>query len=315
MRNENGGEAIMKDTFNITGMTCASCAKAVERGVRKVEGIQSANVNLATEKLFVEYDEGKADLEKIKDAVKKAGYGAEEEKDKSIREIMLPISGMTCASCSNAVQRAIGKLDGIQEVNVNFATEKAKVVYDSSKTRISEIKDAVSKAGYKALEIESGEQVDSERERREKEVKTLWRKFIVSVIFAIPLLYIAMGHMMGLPIPEIITPHMHPLNFGLIQLLLAAPIIAAGYRFYTIGFSKLFRREPNMDSLIAIGTSAAILYGIYAILQILNGNTEYAKDLYFESAGVIIALILLGKYLESVTKGKTSEAIKKLAGI
>ena len=166
----------MKNTFRITGMTCASCAKAIERSVGKVEGILSANVNLATEKLFVEFDESKTDPETIRDAVKKAGYGAKEETEESIREILLPISGMTCASCVNAVQKAIGKLDGIREVNGNLATEKARVVYDPSKVRISEIKDAVSRAGYQALEIETKDQEDQERERRERDVKILWRK-------------------------------------------------------------------------------------------------------------------------------------------
>lgn len=306
---------MVKETLGVTGMTCASCAKAIERGVGKVEGITSANVNIATEKLVVEFDEAKANLQKIKDAVKKAGYGVQENVDENIREVLLPISGMTCASCAKAIEKSIGKLAGINEVNVNFATEKAKVTYDSSKTRISEIKDAVVKAGYKALEIETGDQVDHERERREKEVKTLWHKFLISTIFTIPLLYIAMGHMLGFPMPEIIMPEMNPLNFGMIQLILVIPSIIAGYRFYTVGFSRLIKREPNMDSLIAVGTSAAILYGIYAVIQIANGNTEYSKDLYFETAGVIISLILLGKYLESVTKGKTSEAIKKLMGL
>lgn len=304
-----------KEILSVTGMTCASCAKAIERGVSKVEGIHSANVNFATEKLNVEFDESKADVQKIKEAVKKAGYSVVEDKNESVREIIIPISGMTCASCANAIEKAIKKLPGIEEASVNFATEKAKVVYDSTKTRISEIKDAISKAGYKALEIEAGEQTDHERERREKEMKTLWKKFIVAVIFTVPLLYIAMGHLFGAPLPEFIMPDKNPLNFGLIQLILAIPIITAGYRFYTVGFSRLFRREPNMDSLIAMGTSAAFVYGVYAIFQVALGNTEYAKDLYFETAGVIITLILLGKYLEAVTKGKTSEAIKKLMGL
>jgi len=304
-----------KEVLNITGMTCASCAKAIEKGVGKVAGVNVANVNFATEKLTVELDESKADIEKVKEAVKEAGYNAQESKDESIREVILPISGMTCASCAKTIEKAIGKLPGINEVSVNFATEKAKVVYDSSKTRISEIKDAVSKAGYKALEIEAREQVDHERERRDKEMKSLWKRFLVASIFTIPLLYIAMGHMLKLPLPEFIMPEMYPINFGLIQLILAIPVVISGYRFYTVGFSRLIRREPNMDSLIAMGTSAAFLYGIYAIVQIINGNIEYANDLYFETAGVIIALILLGKYLEAVTKGKTSEAIKKLMGL
>ncbi len=156
---------------------------------------------------------------------------------------------------------------------------------------------------------------DEDKEKREKEIKTLFKKFIVSAIFTIPLFYIAMGHMIGFPLPNIIDPMYNPLNFALVQIILTVPVVIAGYKFYTVGFRSLFKGSPNMDSLIAVGTSAAIIYGVYAIYQIINGNIEYAKDLYFETAGVIITLILLGKYLESVSKGKTSEAIKKLVGM
>ncbi|MFY9175720.1 MAG: heavy metal translocating P-type ATPase [Peptococcia bacterium] len=302
-------------TLTVTGMTCASCAKAVERKVSKVDGVHFANVNLATETLNVEFDENKIDIQQVKEAVEKAGYGVQDEIADTIREVTIPISGMTCASCAKAVERSINKLPGIREVSVNYATERAKVVYDSSSTRISQLKDAITKAGYEALEIETGKRVDLERDRREKEMKSLWTRFLIAIIFAIPLFYIAMGHMLGLPIPEFIRPELYPLNFALGQLILVIPIIIAGYRFYTVGFSRLFHLEPNMDSLIAVGTSAAILYGLYAIFQIVQGKAEYAMELYFESAGVIIALILLGKYLEAVSKGKTSEAIKKLMGL
>jgi len=307
--------AVKKETLTVTGMTCAACARAVERNVGKLEGVISANVNLATEKLNVEFDETKVDVQRIKDAVIRAGYGVQQQNTETLREIIIPISGMTCAACVRAVERAIKKLPGIKDVNVNLATEKAKVVYDTSSTRISAIKDAISKAGYKALEIEAEKQTDQERERRKKETRTLRIKFLFSLIFTIPLFYISMGHMMGFPLPEFLMPEMHPVNFAIIQLVLTIPVIIAGHRFYTVGFSRLVRREPNMDSLIAIGTSAAFIYGIYAIIQILNGNTNYAMNLYFESAGVIITLILLGKYLENLAKGKTSEAIKKLMGL
>jgi len=303
-----------KKTIVITGMTCASCAHAVERSVGKIEGVSLANVNFATEKLAVEFDEKSANIDQINTAIKKAGYGIVEEVVNQKKEVLIPISGMTCASCANAVTRALTKLDGVEEANVNFASEKAKVVFDSSVVRVSQLKEAIAKAGYRALDIEN-DQVDYEKNRREKEMKTLWVKFVVSSVFAIPLLYIAMAHMLKFPLPKIIHPNMYPLNFALTQLVLVIPVIVAGYKFYTIGFSKLLRREPNMDSLIAVGTSAAFLYGIYAVIQIINGHNEFAEDLYFETAGVIIALILLGKYLESVTKGKTSEAIKKLMGL
>jgi Cu+-exporting ATPase len=314
-QNSEDVKSHMKNTLNITGMTCASCANTIERRVGKLEGVQTANVNLATEKLVVEFDDTLTSLQNIKETIEKAGYEAAVVSEESQREILMPISGMTCASCANAVQRAIGKLDGIKEVNVNYATEKARVVYDSSQTRISEIKNAVTKAGYKPLDVDSQDQVDQDKERKAKEEKALWIKFIISVVFTVPLMYVAMGHMIGLPLPEVIDPGAQPLNFGMLQLLLVIPVVIAGWRFYTVGFSRLFKREPNMDSLIAIGTGAAIIYGLYAIAQIANGHHEYAHDLYFESAGTIIALILLGKYLESVTKGKTSESIKKLMGL
>jgi Cu+-exporting ATPase len=206
-------------------------------------------------------------------------------------------------------------LDGIREVSVNLATEKARIAYYPSKIRLSQIRDAISRAGYEPLEIENTNQADYEKARRENEIKILRVKFLISALFTLPLFYIAMGHMVGLPLPRIIDPNYNPLNFGLIQLLLVIPAMAAGYKFYTIGFTRLLRREPNMDSLIAVGTAAAFLYGVYAIIQILNGNEHYSKDLYFETTGVIITLILLGKHLESITKGRTSEAIKKLMGL
>nr|WP_242846742.1 heavy metal translocating P-type ATPase [Clostridium homopropionicum] len=224
---------------------------------------------------------------------------------------------MTCAACAKAIERVTKKLDGVVESNVNFATEKLNISYDPLKVRVSDIKKAVEKAGYKAVEEETT--VDSDKERKEKEIRLLWTKFIIGAIFTVPLLVITMGHMFGeafgFKLPIVIDPMMNPRNFALIQLILVIPVMIAGHKFFTVGFKSLFRRSPNMDSLIAIGTSAAFLYGIFAIVQIYGGNTEYAKDLYFEAAGVIITLITLGKYLEAVTKGKTSEAIKKLMGL
>ena len=302
-----------KETLNITGMTCAACANAVERSVRKLEGVESASVNLAVETLTVEYDETAVDIKDVKDAVIRAGYGVEEPKTSNVKEILLPIEGMTCAACSTAVERALKKLPGVEEAVVNYATDSAKITYDLTKTRFSDIKEAVAKAGYKALDLEVN--APDVTDRRQNEIQALWRRFMVAVVFTVPLFYISMGHMVGLPLPSFLDPGVSPLNFALAQLLLTVPVMIAGYRFYTVGFSKLFRLEPNMDSLIAIGTGAAFLYGVYAVLQIIKGHGHFAMDLYFESVGVIITLIMLGKYLESVSKGKTSEAIKKLMGL
>ncbi|QTA38879.1 copper-translocating P-type ATPase [Thermosipho ferrireducens] len=299
--------------MSVIGMTCASCARTIEKRVAKLEGVEKVNVNFATEKLFLKFDPEKVKVEDIKKVVKDAGYDLEFEK--SAKTVTIPISGMTCASCAARITKEIQKLEGIEKVDVNFATEKALVTYDPSKVRVSAIKKAIENAGYKPLEIDAKDQYDVEKERRQREMRILWRKFVVSAIFSVPLLYIAMGHILGVDLPTFINPEIHPFNFALIQLLLTIPIAIAGYKFYTVGFKNLIKRSPNMDSLIAIGTAAAILYGLYGTVAIYFGKTEYTNDLYFETAGVIITLILLGKYLESVTKGKTSEAIKKLMGL
>lgn len=300
-------------TLSIIGMTCASCANAVEKSVSKVKGVSKANVNFATEKLTFTYDQEQTSIDEIIKTVKDAGYLAKE--DTNLNEVTIPISGMTCASCATSVEKAIRKIEGVELSNVNIATEKATVKYNPSLTRLSEIKNAITKAGYKPLEIEIQGSSDEEKIRAEKAMKTLWKKFIISAIFSLPLLIIAMGHLLGLQLPTFIDPMVNPLNFALAQIILVIPVVIVGYQFYTIGFKSLFRGTPNMDSLIGLGTGAAVIYGIYATIMIANGQVEYAEELYFETAGVIITLILLGKYLESVTKGKTSEAIKKLMGL
>jgi len=299
----------MYKSFKIEGMTCAACARAVERAVKKIDGIASANVNLATEKLTVEYDDNKINNEIIQNAVEKAGYKA--VADTAVKT--LKIEGMTCAACVRAVERAVKKLNGIENAEVNLATEKLTVSYDPYLIRVSEIKKAVDKAGYKAVDEEMS--VDADKDRKDREKKALWTRFIISLIFTVPLLYISMGHMTGLPLSHFLDPMMHPLRFALVQLFLTIPVAVMGYRYYIVGFKTLLKGSPNMDSLIAIGTGAAVVYGIFATIQIIRGNDSYAMKLYFESAAVILTLITLGKYFETVSKGKTSEAIKKLMGL
>ena len=225
----------------------------------------------------------------------------------------LKIEGMTCAACSKAVERVTRKLGGVTEANVNLATEKLSISFDPSIIDITDIEKAIEKAGYNVAKEELTE--DKDKENKDNEMKLLWKKFIISAIFTIPLLYISMGHMMGLPLPAFLDPMINPINFALGQLILTIPVVIAGNRYYTIGFKTLFKGTPNMDSLIAVGTSAAVIYGLFATYKIFTGDGTYAMDLYFESAAVIITLITLGKYLESVSKGKTSEAIKKLMGL
>ncbi len=304
----------MKNTesFDITGMTCASCASAIERSVKKVSGVIAPSVNFATEKLTVSYTNN-ASSRQIIEAVEKVGYGA--RAIIPLQKVIIPIRGISCASCISTIEKAVNSLEGVSNATVNMATEKTAVDYNPSITRLSEIKKAIIDAGYEPLDIEQKETEHKEEKYRQKESRALKIKLVLSVALSIPLLYISMGHMMGFPIPEIISPSHNPFNFALAQLLLAIPIVAAGYKFYLSGIPNLLRGHPNMDSLIAIGTGAAIIYGCFGTSQIYRGDIQYVNNLYFETAGVIIALILLGKYLESLSKGKTSEAIKKLMGL
>jgi Cu+-exporting ATPase len=231
-----------------------------------------------------------------------------------MKKTTLNIEGMTCAACAARIEKVTNKLDGVKNASVNFASEKLNISYDESTVSLDNVKKAVEKAGYKALDIKQNT-VDEDKIRKEKEIKILWIKFIISVIFSVPLLYIAMGSMLGLPMPRIISPMENPLNFAFVQVLLVIPTIIAGYRFYTVGFSAIFKGSPNMDSLIAMGTTAAFIYSAFGLFKILNANIEFVHNLYFETVGVIITLILLGKSLEAVSKGKTSDAIKKLMGL
>jgi len=304
------------EQLKIIGMSCAACARTAEKAVSKLDGVAKASVNFATEKLQVEYDSEKLDTEVIKAAVEKAGYQALEET--TAKEITMAIEGMSCASCVNAVEKVINKLEGVESGVVNLATEKATIKYDPQRIRLSEIKQSIAKAGYKALDVEIGSKTDEDRLRKQKEIKTLWTKFIVSAIFSIPLLYIAMVPMISwirLPFPGGLNPMQYPLIYALIELTLTIPVLAAGHKFYTVGFKAILRRSPNMDSMVAMGTTAAVLYSIYSTYRISQGDFVRVNELYFETAGVIITLILLGKSLEAVSKGKTSEAIKKLMGL
>ncbi|MCI1478479.1 MAG: heavy metal translocating P-type ATPase [Clostridium beijerinckii] len=295
-----------KKAFKIEGMTCSACANRVERFVKKLDGINSANVNFATETLNVEFDESKLSTETIEATVVKAGYGVR----KNIKTYTLKVEGMTCSACSSRVERVTKKLNGVQSAIVNLATEKLTISIDEDQIGYAEIKAAVDKAGYKLVKEE-----EILEEIKVDESQLLLTRFIVSLVFSVPLLVVTMGHMLGMPLPHIIDSMMNPLNFATFQLILTAPVMVVGYRFYYIGIKNLLKLSPNMDSLIAIGTSAAFIYGIFGIYKIQMGETNYAMHLYFESAAVILTLITLGKYLEAISKGRTSQAIKALMGL
>ncbi len=305
----------MKKTYEVAGMTCATCAGNVEKVLNKLEGVNNAVVNLSSEKVTVDFNEKQINVAKMAEDVNSIGY--EMIIDADTVESTFLVIGMTCATCVNNVESAVSKIDGVIKATVNYASEKLFVKYDKGSVSNSLIQKVVKDSGYTAELI--GDTRSDNSDRKHLEMVKLWRKFVVSLIFSIPLLYLAMGHMLKLPLPSFADPETTMLGFGIAQIVLVIPIIWAGNKFYSVGVKALIKRRPNMDSLIAIGTGAAVLYGLYAVYQIAFKSEEigrlFVNDLYFETAGVIITLILLGKYLESVAKGKTSDAIKKLMGL
>jgi len=306
----------MQQTLRINGMTCAACAQRIEKVTSKLVGVIESSVNFATEKITIEFDETLVKVSDIQNVVSKAGYELIAESDE--KQIIIPIGGMTCASCAQRIEKALSKLKGVSSASVNLATEKASIHYNPSIIRLSQIKSEILKIGYEPLEIIGTDKIDEDKARKEKAIKTLWFKFVTSALFSLPLLYLAMAPMiewLSLPVPEFLNPMKFPLTFAFMQIALVIPVLIAGNRFYVVGYKAIWQRSPNMDSLIAMGTTAAVLYSLYATYLISNGDFQAVNNMYFETAGVIITLILLGKYLESVSKGKTSEAIKKLMGL
>lgn len=299
-------------SFNIEGMTCASCAQTVEKATKKLIGVSKATVNLATEKLSIEYDETKLSESDIQKAVADIGYEAWSD----AQQRAFNIEGMTCASCAQTIEKAISKLSGVTKASVNLATEKMLVEFDPSVLNVSDISKAVSDAGYGVKEqIDSAVTVDTDREKKQKHIKDMWQRFWLSAVVTVPLLYIAMGHMIGLPLPTFLDPMVHPEIFAMGQLILTIPVVYLGKSFFTVGFKALVKGHPNMDSLVALGTSAAVAYSLYGTGMIFAGDSQFTMVLYYESAAVILTLITLGKYFEAISKGKTSESIKKLMSL
>ena len=298
--------------FSIDGMTCASCAQTVEKAAQKLPGVKTANVNLATEKKNIQFDSSALTEADIQKAVADAGYTAISNTVKKTFNIV----GMTCASCAQTIEKATQKLRGVNLSSVNLATEKLVVEYDPGMVNLTDIIKAVMDSGYEAHEeVATADTVDQDKEKKQKEIKSLWNRFLISALFTAPLLYIAMGHLVNAPLPDFINPMMNPEAFAIVQLVLTLPVVAVNSKIYRNGFKALSKGHPNMDSLISLGTSAAFLYGVFATVMIFRGEVAYANELYYETAAVILALIVLGKYLETLTKGKTSEAIKKLMGL
>lgn len=231
------------------------------------------------------------------------------------------VTGMTCSACSARIEKNINKTDGVIEASVNLLTNSMIVKYDESVLSVDEIIKVVENTGYGASPVQDKKkEVKSQAKDDKSEIREMKKRVIISLIFAAPLFYISMGHMLKWPLPEIFHGEENALIFAFTQFLLCLPVILVNNKYYKVGFKTLLKGSPNMDSLIAIGTSAAAAYGVYAIYKIGNGLghmdmdmvMQFSMDLYFESAAVVLALITLGKFLEARAKGRTSDAIRKL---
>ena len=226
------------------------------------------------------------------------------------------IEGMSCASCAMTIENAVSKIPGVHKASVNLATEIMTVEANDSVTP-EDIAKVVDGVGYGARPRGKSveEELEEKNEKKEAHLREMKRNLTISAIFTVPLLFIAMADMVGIPMPAFLSPMQSPVSYALIQLALVLPIIWLGRRFFVDGFKALSKGHPNMDSLVALGTSAAFLYSLYGTYHVLEGHAHFAMNLYYESAGVILTLITLGKYFEDVSKGKTSMAIQTLVGL
>ena len=226
------------------------------------------------------------------------------------------LEGLHCASCVLTVEKAVNALPNVKKATVNLATEKMMVQFNQEDSDVQKVIEAVSQAGYQANLIQEEENVvEKTAAKKEKQLHSLKVRAWVSGVFAIVLLYIAMGEMVGLSLPQFLQPMEHPIVFSVTQLILVAPILWVGRSYFVNGFKALVRKHPNMDSLVALGTSAAILYSVWSTIRIFSGEYHYVMHLYVESAAVILAFITVGKYFETLTKGRTSQAIQSLVAL
>jgi len=302
---------LQKITFGVQGMTCASCVSHVEKALQEVKGVVKAFVNLATEKATVEFLPGEATMMDFKKAVESAGYHvAEDETTK--RKITFAVTGMTCASCVSHVEKALHEVDGVVSANVNLATEKATVEYETKKTGMADLKKAVEDAGYGIGSVLSDETAAGAEiiSSSNAEIKTLRNKLIFAGIIGIYMLLVALSEFTGRWLPDIFS------NKFLLWILATPVQFWAGWQFYRGAWGALKHRTANMNTLIAVGTSAAYLYSVAAILfPSFFAAGGRGTQVYFDTASIIIALILLGRLLEARAKGQTSDAIKKLIGM
>ncbi|MDR6121647.1 Cu+-exporting ATPase [Bacillus sp. SLBN-46] len=293
----------MKETnLQISGMTCAACAIRIEKGLNKLEGIETASVNLALERSNVKFDPEKVKIEDIEKKIRDLGYDVVNEKAE------YEITGMTCAACSARIEKGLNKLDGVVKANVNLALEKATVEYNSAVLSSADIIKKVESLGYGA---HIKEDVKDKSDYRQKEIQKQTGKFIFSAILSFPLLWAMVGHFSFTSFIWFPKMFMNPW----VQFALATPVqFVIGKQFYVGAYKALKNKSANMDVLVALGTSAAYFYSLYLSLVSIGSNA-HSVELYYETSSILITLIILGKLFEAKAKGRSSEAIKKLMGL
>ncbi len=292
----------------VTGMTCASCASRVQDGLNELKGVEDAAVNFAAEKATVFYNPSDSSVEEFIKTIKDLGYGV------SISRITVPIKGMTCAACVKRVQDELSSLNGVLSASVNLATEKATVEYVAVQAGMRDFKKAIKSIGYDIVEVEQGEDiVEKEKRERERELKRLKTKLVAGIILTVPLFLLVFWERLGL---SAIIQIPKQINF-LIQLIIQSPVqFWVGRQFYKGAIAAARHRTTNMNTLIAVGTSAAYIYSVIAtFFPSVFEIKGYSAHVYFDTAATIIVLILLGRFFEARAKGRTSEAIKKLMGL
>jgi Cu+-exporting ATPase len=292
----------------ITGMTCASCASRIQNALSQLKGVDKATVNFAAERVTVFYNPPEASVDEFIKTIKDLGYGV------STSKTIIPIKGMTCASCVKRVQDALASLNGVLSVTVNLATEKAALEYTPEQVGMRDFKKAMRDIGYDIVEVERGEDiVEKEKREREREYNKLKTRLIAGAALTIPIFILVFRERTGLSaiveIPEQIS--------FLLQFIIQTPVqFWVGWQFYTGAIAAARHRTTNMNTLIAVGTSAAYVYSVIATFYPAVFEIKgYSAHVYFDTAATIIVLILLGRLFEARAKGKTSEAIKKLIGL
>ncbi len=329
-----------KIVLKVTGMHCASCELITKEELGELPGVSETLVDAKTGLAEMILDDSKNSVDDIIQAIKKAGYQAEIKSEvgttESASKIVTPVVkeitpvaksnqnsrtnlslfGMHCSSCANIIERSLKKVPGVSSANVNFAAEKANVIYDESQVKTQDLIEAVSKAGYKA-ELVDAKDADYERRKREQETKTYSKKFWFSFAFSLPMLYFMLLDFFAIPGKAAVLPFV-----GIISLILTLPIqFIIGAGFYKGMWASLKMKTFNMDSLIAIGTSTAFIYSLVNFVSYfiktgsVLGQGGKVPELYFETAAYLITFVILGKWLEIRTKGKTGDAIKKLMGL